>query len=55
MSIRVETDLSRSGGTTSSQRERLRRYYPSITYQWTVGEETFKGSRYRLGEPHEKY
>ncbi|MCB1036765.1 MAG: DUF3592 domain-containing protein, partial [Acidobacteria bacterium] len=53
--VRVHTDLSSSKHLSRAERERYRRYYPEITYRWTAGEERYTGSRYRLGETHEKY
>ena len=39
-------------GTTGTSRNR---YYPEITYRWTVDGQSYEGDRYRLGETHEKY
>lgn len=53
--VQVDVSISRSEHSTQTRRAELRRYYPSITYEWTVGGSTYTGSRYRLGESHEKY
>jgi len=54
VSVRVDTDLS-SSQASRTRREELRRYYPSIRYVWVVEGKGYSGSRYRLGETHEKY
>ena len=52
--VRVDTDLQ-ADAVTKKRREELKRYYPSISYEWVVDGKTYSGSRYRLGETHEKY
>lgn len=47
--VRVDTDIA------SKTTTRRNRYFPSITYRWTVDGTTYTASRYRLGETHEKY
>lgn len=55
--VKVRVDIS--GGTTNwaagQHRSETRSYYPEIDYEWSVNGETHAGSRYRLGESHEKY
>ena len=56
VSVGVKVDVSlpvQTQGTRSTTA--VRRYYPLITYSWKVGDQTFTGSRYRLGETHEKF
>ncbi len=57
LSAVVEVDITMPVTThgSSTRTQRANQYYPSITYTWTVGEETFTGNRYRLGETHEKF
>lgn len=47
------------GGTgralTPSERQRRRRFYPEVTYQWTVNGQSFTGSRYSLGESQDDH
>ena len=52
--VRVDVEVH-STQASKTRREELRRYYPSITYEWTVDGERFSGLRYRLGEPYEKF
>lgn len=42
-------------GLPADQRERARTYYPEVTYRWSVGGQTFTGSRYALGESQEDF
>lgn len=49
--IQVDIDIH----SRSAKSEEQRRYCPSITYEWQVDGKTYTGSRYRLGETHEKY
>ena len=53
--VRIARD--RLSGTALSEegRESLRRYYPEITYVWSVDGQEYSGSRYRFGQPHTKY
>lgn len=52
----VRTYTARAGSvTTSRDRERLRSFYPAITYRWTVDGRSYQGSRYSLGEAHDDY
>lgn len=57
LSVTVRTDSRSTGNAalTAEQRERRRRYYPSITYRWEIDGAPYTGSRYRLGTTHEKF
>ncbi len=56
ISTRIRIDYPTAGTQgTRSQRQRLRQFYPSITYSWTVEGQSYTGSRYQLGTTHEKY
>lgn len=55
VTIRSETLMAGNQGRTRELRERLREYYPSITYRWEVDGQGYTGSRYQLGTTHEKY
>lgn len=48
--VRAHTPRRGSTTLTPSERERRRRYYPEVTYTWTVDGRTFEGSRFSLGE-----
>lgn len=52
-SVRVDTSMSDEGDR--SQREAARRYYPEISYRWTLGGQSYTGSRYRLGTTYAKF
>lgn len=51
--VKSRTSMRRS--QTVGQRDRLREFYPSITYRWTVNGQTYTGSRYQLGANAESY
>ncbi len=53
--VRTTRLQSHTSGVSREERERLRRYYPEITYRWTVDGVSYTGSRYRLGTTHEKF
>ena len=57
VSVMVRTDSHHAGSPaiTEEQRERRRRYFPSISYRWEVDGKTYHGSRYRLGTTAEKH
>lgn len=55
VTIRSYTPVAGNQGRTRAQRERLREYYPEITYRWEVDGQSYTGSRYTLGTTHEKY
>lgn len=55
VTIRTDTDMAGNAGLTVEERERRRRYFPSITYRWEVDGQSYTGSRYQLGTTHEKY
>lgn len=55
VTIRSWTPGAGNQGRTRAQRERLREYYPEITYRWEVDGQSYTGSRYTLGTTHEKY
>jgi len=55
VTIRTDSYLAGNAASTPEQKERGRRYYPSITYRWEVDGRSFTGSRYRLGTTHEKF
>lgn len=38
-----------------SQSGRERSYFPQVTYQWMVGDRSFDGKRYSLGQEHPGY
>ena len=52
VSSHVRTETHTAPGNSVN---RIVRYYPSITYEWTVDGTSYTSSRYRLGETHEKY
>ena len=53
--IFIDISIATTTGITESQRERERRYYPSVTYQWSVDGRVYTGSRYRLSDTYEKF
>jgi len=54
-SVRIVRDRMSGRALSEEGREALRRYYPEITYVWSVNGQTYSGSRYQLGQPHAKY
>lgn len=55
VTIRTDSYMAGNAALTPEQRERRRRYFPSITYRWEVDGQSYTGSRYQLGTTHEKY
>lgn len=55
VTIRTDSYLAGDQALTPEQKERRRKYFPSITYRWEVDGQSYTGSRYRLGTTHEKY
>lgn len=55
VSATVKTHTSRRGSQSVGQRDRLREYYPSITYRWTVNGQTYTGSQYQIGANADSY
>lgn len=54
--VATRTPLRGTGGARSlGQRQRMRQFYPSITYRWTVNGQAYTGSRYQVGANAESY
>lgn len=53
--VRTWTPRRPGGAGTDSERQRRRRFYPEVTYQWAVDGQTFTGSRYSLGESQDDH
>ena len=55
VSTLIRTDTSVTSDATQAQIEASRRYYPEITYRWSVNGESYSGSIYQLGTTSKKY
>lgn len=55
IATQVRTDVSMAGDASPAQIEASRRYYPEVSYGWSVDGASYSGSRYRLGTTHRKY
>jgi len=53
--VRTHTTSTPSTAATAAARERLRTYYPSVTYRWTVDGQSYQGSRYSLGQEQDDF
>ena len=53
--IGTYTGSTPSTAATASARERLRTYFPRVTYRWTVDAQSYEGSRYSLGEEQDDF
>lgn len=51
--VRIRIDSSLQDNDFS--RRKHRRYYPEITYRWTLQGQEYEGDRYRLGTTFEKF